>query len=1557
MGNSEKTHDYEGSEIAIIGMSCRFPGSPDLESFWRNLREAKELISFLKNGELEPSGISPAALDDPNYVKAASLLEDVENFDAAFFGITPREAEIMDPQQRLALECAWEALEHAGYNPEAYPGSIGVYLGARTNTYLYNLYSNPGLIDSLGAFEIGLGNDLAFLSSRISYKLNLKGPSYSIHTACSTSLVAVHLACQSLLIDECQMAIAGGVAINVPQRTGYLYQHGGIVSPDGHCRAFDSKAQGTIFGSGIGMVVLKRLEDALSDGDCIHAIIRGSATNNDGSTKASFTAPGVYGQAEVISEALASGGIDPKTITYVEAHGTGTPLGDPIEVRALTRAFRESTDKKGYCALGSVKTNLGHLDAAAGIASLIKTVLALRHKEIPASLHFEHPNSNIDLKETPFYINTGLSKWEPGEMPRRAGVSSFGIGGTNAHVILEESPELEASVDSRPLRLLVLSGRTGDALEKATSNLAQYLKEHPDTDLTDAAYTLQVGRKSFPHRRVVICQDPQDAVSALERLDPQRVFTDCHEVADRRVVMMFPGQGAQYVNMGLEIYETEQVFRRHIEHCSEILRRQAGLDLRAALYPPAGKEEEARILLNTTKMTQPALFVIEYALAKLWMHWGVKVEAMIGHSLGEYVAACLAGVISLDDALSIVNVRGELMQGLGRGGMLAVGLDEIETKRMLKGGLSLAAVNGPKQCIVSGREEVIEALEKELNETGVMNKRLEITRAFHSEMIEDVMEGFGKEMRGVRLSEPKIKYVSNLTGTWIRKEEATDWRYWVRHLRETVRFSEGVEEIVKEQGTLLLEVGPGQILSRLAGGRRSNGGEARALASLHRSPGDRSEERALLTTLGKLWLAGVTIDWRVFYGDERRHRLPLPTYPFERQRYWIGPREQVREAIKQRPNLGKQANLSDWFYIPSWKRTITQRHVIERLRLSRRRWLIFLDEHGLGSAILQKLQEKEQEVIIVRAAQEFGGTELGLTINPARREDYTSLLRGLRETDRTPTDILHLWSLDANDHAGSNIEVFKEAQQVGFYSLLFLAQALDEQAIQDLIQLWVLTNKLYEVDSSDQVRPEKATISAACHVIPQEYPNINCRCLDVVLPLPSVETRHDLAAQLITEFAFCSSDVAIAYRGNRRFVQSYEPVRFEEDSHTVRSLRENGVYLITGGMGGIGLLISEYLAKHHRAKLALVGRTALPDRRDWSEWIATHDESDAITKKLSKLKYLEELGAEVLVLSADSANEDQMKQVIEQVLARFGKLHGVIHAAGITSGTSVFNLISAIGPLECEAQFKPKVYGTYALEKVLRGIPLDFCLLFSSNAAVLGGLGFIAYSGANAFMDAFALSLFKTDQAVWISANWDHWPEETKQYTGYQTSMDQYTMTREESLEAFRRIACLFNEGQVVVSTGDLPVRYKLWVKRELPTGTAQSSDDAGPAIVHPRPGDRLTYVAPRNETEQMIVDVWQQVLGLDQVGVNDNFFDLGGHSLLANRLVSRLSDLFNIELPLGKFFEAPIVADLATAIVNIQAEQGDEGKLEILRVLSELSEDDVDREIGKRTGANQACK
>jgi amino acid adenylation domain-containing protein len=893
--------------VAILAMAGRFPGAPTLDRFWENLRNGVESIRVLSEEELLASGVAAATLRDPAYVRASGILDGIDLFDAPFFGFSAREAALLDPQQRLFLECAWEALEAAGYDSLRVGGPVGVFGGTSSNSYsLFYLYSRSAALNSPTAGQTFLGGDKDFLCTRVSYELGLRGPSLGVQTACSTSLVAVHLACQSLLNGECDMALAGGVSIKVPQKVGYFYQAGGILSADGHCRSFDARAGGSVPGSGAGVVVLKRLEDALADGDPVRAVIRGSAVNNDGALRVGFTAPSVEGQSAAIAEALALARVEPESIGAVEAHGSGTPLGDPIEIAALTRAYREATDRRGFCAVGSVKSNIGHLDAAAGIAGLIKTVLALEHGEVPPSLHVQAPNPSLDLAASPFYVNSELRPW-PGDpatptTPRRAAVSSFGMGGTNAHVVLEAAPEPEPSGPSRPWQLLVLSAKTPEALEAATDNLAGHLEAHLDRSLPDIAFTLQNGRRPFAYRRAVVCRDAGEARQALAGRDPRQILEGVAERSDRPVAFLLPGLGDHYAGMGRGLYDSEPAFRDAVDRCSELLRPHLGIDLRTVLYPVSSAEEgkdgiDLKAMLGRggpvpagglekTSLAQPALFVVEYALAQLWMEWGIAPSGLLGYSLGEYTAACLAGVMSLEDALRVVALRARMIEELPAGAMLAVPLAEAEAAGLLESELSIAAVNGSALCVIAGPVLAVEELAAHLAGRGLSCRRLQTSHAFHSAMMRPIVPAFRRLMEEVALRAPEIPYVSNVTGTWITDAEATDPGHWVRHLLEPVRFGAGIEELWREPGRILLEVGPGQSLTSLA--LQSRRGDAGTTVPSLRPVYERRPDPAfLLAALGRLWVAGARVDWTGFAQHERRRRVTLPTYPFERKRYWI----------------------------------------------------------------------------------------------------------------------------------------------------------------------------------------------------------------------------------------------------------------------------------------------------------------------------------------------------------------------------------------------------------------------------------------------------------------------------------------------------------------------------------------------------------------------------------------------------------------------------------------------------------------------------------------------
>ncbi|GAA1920358.1 type I polyketide synthase [Streptantibioticus ferralitis] len=890
--DDDLTRNLAATDVAVVGMAGRFPGAEDIDAYWRNLRDGVESITRLAEEELLAEGIERAEFERPEYVPAAPLLDGPDLFDARFFGFSAREAALLDPQQRLFLECAWHALEHAGIDP-ATVRSGGVFAGANMPAYLMsNLLGGRRIVLDSTVFELQIHNDKDYLATRTAHQLGFTGPALSVQTACSTSLVAVHEAAQSLHTGACDVALAGGVCVRVPHRVGYRYERGLIYSPDGHCRPFDAEAQGTVFGSGVGVVVLKRLTDAVADGDRVLAVLKGSAVNNDGSDKVSYTSPSVTGQERVVLQALRAGGVDARTVTAIEAHGTATPIGDPIEINALTRAHRHSTQDTGYCAIGSVKSNIGHLESAAGIASLIKAVLQLQHRELAPSLHFRTPNPRIDFGATPFRVNTERVAWEPGDVPRRIGVSSFGIGGTNAHVVLEEAsaactapePVATGPATDRP-QLLLLSARTPQALEAATDRLARRFAGPDAPAVADAAYTLQTGRRPMRHRRAVLVPpDPARAASLLGGADPDRARQGNAGTGRPRTVFLFPGQGTQFPKMGHGLYTADPGFAADIDRSARLLHPDLGFDLREALYGTATDAER----LTSTEVAQPALFTTEYALARLLLRWGVAPDDMVGHSVGEFTAACVAGVLPLEDALHLVALRGKLMREQPPGAMLSVEAAEETLVPLLPQAVSVAAVNAPALCVAAGPEEGVAALERALADAGVAARRLHTSHAFHSAMMDPVVGPLTEAVRGAALVPGERPFVSGVTGEAITPGQATDPAYWGSHARQPVRFADAVRTAASRGRTVLVEVGPGTALSTLS---RAALADRRGISTVRtmRRPGEAGDDlETLLLGVGDLWLAGGEMRWHALHDGPRR-RAALPGYPFQRERHWIGP--------------------------------------------------------------------------------------------------------------------------------------------------------------------------------------------------------------------------------------------------------------------------------------------------------------------------------------------------------------------------------------------------------------------------------------------------------------------------------------------------------------------------------------------------------------------------------------------------------------------------------------------------------------------------------------------
>ncbi|MBN2528066.1 MAG: amino acid adenylation domain-containing protein [Deltaproteobacteria bacterium] len=872
--------------IAVIGMAGRFPGANNTEMLWDNICNSIESITRFSKDELD-SCIDPDILNHPNYVPTRGIIEDADKFDAKFFGISPLEAKSMDPQQRLMLELSWAALENAGYSPDNFRGHIGVFAGVGDNHYYHrNVLCHPEVVQNVGHTMVGYGNEKDYIATRVSYHLDLTGPSMSANTGCSTSLLAVDNAFRSLKELECDMAIAGGVDIYVPQKSGQVYREGGTFTRDGHCRPFDAKATGTMFCDGAGLVVLRRLEDAIADGDTIYAVMRGSARNNDGARKVSFLAPSVDGQARVIALAHAHANVHPEDIGYHEAHGTGTPLGDPIEIEALTRAFGARTTKKEYCHLSSIKGNIGHPTIASGVAGFIKAALALYHEKIPPVMHYESPNPKIDFAQTPFKIVTELTPWPRNEKPRIASVSSFGFGGTNVHSILQEAPIQDASGPSRPLQLLRVSGKSKAAIDRNRSELAHFFKQNSNINLADAAFTLDQGRSHHRFRDFVVCGAVSEAAKKLSK--PKSGFRALETMAPD-VVFMFPGQGAQYVNMGKSLYQSEPVFTEALDTCCELLKPHMDRDLKSILFPDTGREAAAAELLKNTAYTQPAIFTIEYSLAKLWMHLGIQPSAMIGHSIGEFVCATLSGVFSLDDALKLVALRGRLMGALPQGAMLSVRAGAKDIENRLPEGIGLAASNSPELCVVAGPVMQIDAFADELKKEGLTTTRLHTSHAFHSEMMNPIVQPFTDAVENVPRNKPELPFVSTCTGDWITYEDAVAAAYWARHLRMPVRFSEAISKMLTGDDRVFLEIGPRNVLAVLSRRHMDNSQRHRVMSSLGETQENDQEWQAFLSAIGEMWCNGVTVDASRFYALEKRKRIPLPTYQFERKSYWLKP--------------------------------------------------------------------------------------------------------------------------------------------------------------------------------------------------------------------------------------------------------------------------------------------------------------------------------------------------------------------------------------------------------------------------------------------------------------------------------------------------------------------------------------------------------------------------------------------------------------------------------------------------------------------------------------------
>ena len=1524
-GARANTSEPWSEGVAIIGMAARFPGCASVDQYWENLLAGKDLLSKAGDEDLRLAGIDPGSVEAEHFVRSGTWLEGAEDFDAKFFDFSRREAEIMDPQQRIFLECAYEALEHAGMTGDG--ERTGVFAGSGMNTYMLQLMANPGVLASAGGYQLMLGNDKDFLATRVAYKLNLRGPAVVLQTACSTSLAAVHMACQSLLSHECDSALAGGVSVMFPQVAGYAYIPGMILSPDGVCRPFDESARGTVPGRGAGAVVLKRESDALADGDTIYAVIAGSAWNNDGSEKAGYTAPSVEGQVGVIRAAHAAAGVGPDRIGYVEAHGTGTELGDPIEVAALAQAFGERPEGVTRCLLGSVKSNMGHADVAAGIAGLIKTALSLHHGRIPPMLHYERPNPALRLDRTPFRIAQEAEEWPDAEDKHWAGVSSFGIGGTNVHVCLR-SAERTASAGKggsagteRSGWVFNLSGKTAAAVESSVRRLLQYVEKTPDVALPAVAATLQEGRRTYAHRHAVVARSHEELVRELRGLTEKKRAVSVtgpaygSGVEGASVAFLFPGQGQQFAGMAAALYREDEVFRGWMERGAATLPEGFGKELlgfaTGTSSIPEATGADAGVL--PTSMTQPLLYLVEYALAMRWMETGAQPTVLLGHSLGELTAAAVAGVFTFEAGLQLAMARGRFMHEAEAGAMLAVSLGVEEAREFLTTELWIAAENSPKLIVLAGVESAIADLAQRLARARVAAVRLATDRAFHTPAMAQAATQFRNAVAATSRKAPKLPWLSNVSGTWITAEQATSPDYWMEQMTARVRFSENAA-VVAQQGCFLLEVGPGNALATLI--QQQPLARSRASASSLGAPNRTVDDwLTWLKTAARLWEEGAPVDWNALPQERTAWRkMALPTYPFERERHWMDAAPALPGTLPGAVSgmlpvdvPAKRKDVASWFYVPGWKRTpLSSLGRTEQKSLKDRLWIVLEDRETFGPVLAGEL--------------EAAGARVGrLAAGEVSREQLDDFWKQ-QLSDGPGMKVALVDCRTLQGASGQEAGTCEAEAEQAYGELLLLLQSAQKARVL-LTQVEIILNNFFEVTGEQVAGPERGVVEGLARVVPAEFVGVPVRLID-----PGTATAGEPKRAALEVLAEMTGVVAggstVAFRHDRRWEKTWEPLRLEAAARSV--LRRDGTYVITGGLGGISYLLARHLMSRYGAKVALIGRSALPARQHWEEWLTEHGRGNAISLRIERAKELEQQGGQLLLLTSDVADQGAMETAWQTIEQRFGPVQGVVHAAGLPGGAR----IAAQTVAGVSEVLRPKVQGSEVLAGIVRKAhatrPLDFLLFCSSISAVLPVAGAADYAAANAFQDSFALWCRQQWHLPAVSVNFDAWREvgmaaEMEMPAAMQHMKDQRletAMTPEEGVEICERILAS-GHVQVLVSTVEFPKLLEIArAAYAQPLSGIEQADSAKLVVGAAGPDSTAS------EETQIVMSIWQELLGVSSVQPGDNFFALGGHSLLGTMVLARIRERYGTELTIRAIFEAPTPERLAGLIREARGER-----------------------------------
>ena len=1330
-------------DVAVIGMSCRFPQAPNLDAFWELLRDGKDAVTEVPLDHWDWRLFYDSDRDNgkKTYSRWGGFLNDIDQFDPFFFNISHREARLMDPQQRIFLEVSWETFEHAGYSIGSLANrEVGVFVGSSNNGYYHRIAHALTAADHAA----GIGNQNAIIANRISFILNLRGPSILVDTMCSSSLVALHLALQSLQQGDCKAALAGGVNVLLSPEYYVAMSRMKAHSPDGRCKTFDHRADGIVFGEGAGAVLLKPLRDALRDGDAIYAVIKGSAVNHGGQTNG-LTAPNPEAQAQLISRALERADVKADSISYLEAHGTGTSLGDPIEIEGASRAFSQHTDRKQFCAIGSVKTNIGHLEPAAGISGLIKVILSMQNRQLPPTLHFEKANPIIRFEESPFRVNRELRPWDI-QGPRRAGVSSFGIGGSNAHVVLEEAPNVSARVNQyeRPLHVLTLSAKSANALRELAGRYVTFLMGHPKVGLANVCYTANVGRSHFAHRLAITGETRERLVEQLQAFVAEEKADGLHHGETQigkppRVAFLFTGQGAQVARMGHQLYLTQPTFHDALQRCDRELRPFLEQSLLSLLYSEGDQSAE---LIHQTAYAQPALFALEYALVTLWRSWGIAPEAVIGHSVGEYAAACAAGIFSLEDGLRIIAGRGRLMQSLPGGGqMAAVFASEsrvLEAIAACGNDVSVAAVNAPEQVVISGRCERVEQVLGHFERYGVRTQRLHVSHAFHSSLMQPILDQFEQEARQVVFQEPRVPWVSSLTGCLLQNNEKLNAGYWSRQLRETVRFAKGVETLAQQGCSIFVEIGPSPILLGMAATTLSKGNIS-LLPSLRTGCNDWQQ---LLDSLCALYVAGVEIDWNGFEGNYHRQRVALPTYPFERERCWIDAPQNGASHPRAVQRTSPPTNLEDWFYEIEWRRKEQNQSPITNSELPGS-WIIFADARGVGETLAQTLESRGERCFIVGRGESFSHRGLqSFTINPSIDSDFDRLVNGVQAC----RGVVHLWDIDTVSDEHLTPASLEKAQQLGCASLVRLVQALERRGLDLTVppRIWVITEGAQSVGPKDHLSSvAQSLVWGVGRVLSLERPQIWGGLIDLEPDTTVTEQSNKILDQILVP----DPEDQVAFRGGHRHVPRL--VRRGPGSASDRSLalRSDATYLITGGLGSLGLKIARWIVDQGARHVVLASRRRLPSRSSWSE---LHDNN--LGGLAATIEVLEATGAAIQIVRADVCDEAGMASVFEELKQTSPPLRGIVHAAGVQMRQS----ITEMDLQQLKDVLKPKVTGGWILHKLTAEMELDFLIFFSSMSSVLGSVDLAHYAAANQFLDALAHRRHALGLPA-LSINWGPW--------------------------------------------------------------------------------------------------------------------------------------------------------------------------------------------------------